>query len=334
MWRAVFARRLGLAATPLASAWAYTSLAESKPDGLTSLRKTDFTLADHNHGKARVRVLRVRHDSSKHTVQEYSVSTRLFSPSYGEVFTSENNGGLVATDTQKNTVYVVAKRSSATTPEGYGADLARHFLREYPVLSAVEVDVDETIWERVITKDGQPHDHGFLKVSPEVATARVRVTREAPDKPEVVAGIRGLTVLKTTQSGFSDYLLDKYTLLKETGERCLATQITSEWKFVPQPGKKEVDYAAVREGVRQKFIDGFFGPPTGGIFSVSLQATVYDIGCTVLSAEPQVASISIDTPNIHYIPFGQLKDMGEKFEDDVYIATSDPSGSIHCTVSR
>jgi hypothetical protein len=33
------------------------------------------------------------------------------------VFTQEDNSELVATDTQKNTIYVVAKRSNATTCE-------------------------------------------------------------------------------------------------------------------------------------------------------------------------------------------------------------------------
>ena len=39
------------------------------------------------------------------------------------VFTEETNAGLVATDTQKNTVYVVAKRSKSTTPEDFGVEI-------------------------------------------------------------------------------------------------------------------------------------------------------------------------------------------------------------------
>ena len=150
-------------ASALAAHWAHKqSLCKSKPDGITKLRTEDFELADHCHGKARVRVLRVRRDTDVHTVQEYNVATRLFSPVYSGVFTEENNAGLVATDTQKNTVYIVAKRSSATSPEGYAIDVCRHLLTEYPVLSAVEVEVQETIWQRV--NNGGPHEHGFTKV--------------------------------------------------------------------------------------------------------------------------------------------------------------------------
>jgi urate oxidase len=142
------------------------------------------------------------------TVQEYTVKTRLYAPKYETVFTKEENKDLVATDTQKNTVYLVAKRSSATSPEAFGVDLCRHFLKEYPMLSAVEVEVEEDQWMRHQTAEGW-HEHGFLRMSPEKASARVRLTRADRNKPSVVSGISGLTVLKTTQSGFEDYLQDK-----------------------------------------------------------------------------------------------------------------------------
>ena len=45
------------------------------------------------------------------------------------------------------------------------------------------------------------------------------------------AGVTGLSVLKTTQSGYEGFCLDKYTLLPETRERMLATTITSTWKY-------------------------------------------------------------------------------------------------------
>ncbi len=310
----------------------------SNPKGQTQLRSTDFRLRDHHHGKARVRVLRVRADGTRHEAHEYTVATRLFSQAYADVFTRESNDRLVATDTQKNTVYVVAKRTAATTPEDFGVDLATHLLSEYPVLSAVEVDVTEQLWHRVVT-GGSEHDHGFVRNSPERSVAHVRLTRDSPHEPLVVSKIEGLTVLKTTQSGFSNFLHDKYTLLPDTSERCMATEMSVEWRYQDGGGASsapvKVDYAATRSTLREQLLRGFFGPPKGGVFSASLQATIYDLGCLVLSALPAVASISIDTPNIHMIPFTQLKNLtSESFADDVYVATSEPAGTIHCTVSR
>lgn len=305
---------------------------KSTPDGLTQLRSKNFPLVEHCHGKARVRVLRVRRYEDKDTVQEYTVDTRLFSPVYSQVFTDQNNEGLVATDTQKNTVYIIAQRSSATNPEAYAIDLAKHLLNEYPTLTAVEVDVKEDLWRRVETK-GVLHEHGFVRDAPEKATAKVRLTRDAPNKPQVKSGITSLTVLKTTQSGFTGYLHDQYTLLPDTTERCLATEMHLEWTYTD--GKAPPCYAAVRSAVRSTMLDSFFGPAQGGVYSASLQATIYDAGCLVLTAAPHVSSISISTPNIHMIPFHQLKDLtGKPFSDDVYVSTSDPAGSIFCKVAR
>ena len=49
---------------------------------------------------------------------------------------------------------------------------------------------------------------------------------------------------------------------------------------------------------------------------------------------PAVKDISIFPPNIHMIPFMPLEKFGSKFQDDVYVATSEPAGTIKCTVSR
>jgi len=324
-------------ASALAAVAAQASGCVSKPDGLTRLRDKDFRLAEHYHGKTRVRVLRVQHtEQGRDTVQEFSVQTRLFASTYSKVFTREDNTDLVATDTQKNTCYVIAKRSGAITPEGYGIDLASHLLKEYTMLDAVEVEVTEELWRRTQGTDGEPHDHGFVREGPEQATAFVRLTREQLDAPEVRSGLQGLTVLKTTQSGFENYLHDSYTLLPGTRERCMATQMKLEWTYAD--GAKSIDYAAVRSVLRSEMLRGFFGPAKGGIYSASLQATIYDAGCLVLKALPAVQTISIYTPNMHMIPFHPLKQLGgakaSPFADDVYVSTSDPAGTIYCTVSR
>lgn len=49
----------------------------------------------------------------------------------------------------------------------------------------------------------------------------------------VTAGFSGLKVLKTTQSGYEGFLKDKYTMLKDTKERIVATSITASWRCRP-----------------------------------------------------------------------------------------------------
>merc|ERR1719478_1443839 len=128
-------------------------------------RTTNFPLGNHWYGKLRVRVLKVRRKGCGHSVSEYTVETRLYSDTYSRCFTDEDNTDVVATDTQKNNVYVVAKRTAASSPEQFGVDIARHFLNEYPVLKGVEINVQEHPWERVQIEGGA-HSHGFHKASP------------------------------------------------------------------------------------------------------------------------------------------------------------------------
>ena len=93
-----------------------------------------------------------------------------------------------------------------------------------------------------------------------------------------------------------------------------------------------------------------FGPPQGGVYSESLQATIYDIGCVILTNINEIQKINISTPNVHYLPCVVLNNLGRDkegedstpsshnpplvFEDDIFIPTSEPSGSIKCTVER
>merc|ERR1719352_1601002 len=55
----------------------------------------------------------------------------------------------------------------------------------------------------------------------------------------------------------------------------------------------------------------------------------------VLENEPSVSEITINAPNLHQIPQKDLlQKLGEKFENDIYLPTSDPSGTIMVTVGR
>lgn len=312
----------------------------------SSLRERDFPLREHNHGKTRVRILKViRDDPNQHVICEFNVETKLFCEDYAKCFTKEDNSDLVATDTQRNTVYMVAKRCGpdVTTPEDFGIALCEHFLKEYAMLDAVEVKVHQVLWERVVMENTSlqqislvPHPHAFIKQAPETYSCHVRLDRkqDEPAVPKVTSSIQKMTILKTTQSGFEHYLQDKYTLLPPTRERCLATEMDFAWTFEDNSEVGKVDYGHVRNQVRQWLLLGVFGPPPTGVYSASLQATIYDSACLVLDHVPQVSSIKIDTPNLHYIPFMQLSQLGETFANDIYVPTNEPSGSITCTVTR
>jgi urate oxidase len=309
-----------------------------------SQRTESFPLIAHNHGKTKVRVLKVHKTDTDngsgrqhHTVHEYSVSTTLHCAHTEGCFITGDNDMIVATDTQKNSVYVVAKQNEFHSPEEFGVLLSRVLLSQYPWLEAVDVVVDESTWQRAVV-DGQPHPHGFVKSGPEAQHAAVHMARtgETLGPPVIQSSLTCMTVLKTTQSGFEGYYLDDpYTILPPTRERCLATELDAVWTCHGQD-PTAVDYNAVRQRVRELFQKGIFGPATtGGVYSASLQATVYDAACLILTELPDVQTISVRTPNLHYLPTTVLLGkLGETFQNDVYTPTNEPSGVISCTVSR
>ena len=67
-----------------------------------------------------------------------------------------DNSKILPTDTMKNTVYSVARRSSAISMEDFAKELVEFLLGRNPQVSAVSVAVEGTMWKR-LTVDGKPH---------------------------------------------------------------------------------------------------------------------------------------------------------------------------------
>ena len=58
----------------------------------------------------------------------------------------------------------------------------------------------------------------------------------------------------------------------------------STWKYSTQPPC----YDAAFNSARQAMLDLFFGPPKSGVFSPSVQFTMYEMGTAMLKRVPQV----------------------------------------------
>ena len=76
-------------------------------------------------------------------------------------FPKGDNKDIVATDSQKNTVYLLAKRHGVTDPERFATLLANHFLAEYSWVVAAKIGVRMHPWERMRVEDGI-HNHAFI----------------------------------------------------------------------------------------------------------------------------------------------------------------------------
>jgi urate oxidase len=282
-----------------------------------------IVLGPNQYGKAEVRVVAVDRSAPRHTLVDLNVSSSLRGD-FTAAHTAGDNSHVLATDTQKNTVFAFA-RAGVGTPEEFGLRLARHFAGAYEWIHGARVAVDSYGWER-ISVDGAEHDHSFRRAGAEVRTAVVTVDG---DDAYVLAGLTDLVVLKTTGSEFWGFPRDRYTTLAETRDRILATAVTARWRY---PGT-DLDFDATFAGVRTALLETF-----ASTHSLALQQSLHAMGEAVLEQFPDVAEIRMSMPNKHHF----LQDLSAFGQDNapedagpvVYHADDRPYGLIEGTVLR
>ena len=279
-------------------------------------------LGPNQYGKAEVRVVAVDRSSPRHTLVDLDVSSSLRGD-FTAAHTAGDNGHVLATDTQKNTVFAFA-RDGVGSPEAFGLRLARHFAGAYGWISGARIAVDSFGWDR-ITVGGQPHEHAFRRDGGEVRTAVVTVDGHGPDADaHVLAGLRDLVVLKTTGSEFWGFPRDRYTTLAETRDRILATAVTARWRYTGT----DLDWDAAFDVVRTTLLETF-----AATHSLALQQTLYAMGEAVLERCPDVAEVRLSMPNRHHF-LQDLSAFGLDNPDVVYHADDRPYGLIEGTVLR
>jgi urate oxidase len=279
------------------------------------------TLGHNQYGKAETRVVRVYRDSDPHEIVDYNVSAAL-SGDFADTHLTGDNTLVLTTDAVKNTVNAYAKEQSeaARQPESFGLALARHFVDDNEQVTRARVNVEMYPWVR-LEHGGSPHPHAFVRHGGYVRTAAV--TCEG-DQAWVVSGVDELVVLKTTDSEFWGYYQDKYTTLKPTNDRIMATKAKVQWWHADP----EVDWG--------KSFDTVLGTLTGayaGHHSLALQQTIYAMGEAVLDAEPEIAEIRFSLPNKHHFVV-DLSPFGLENPNEVFHADDRPYGLIEATIRR
>lgn len=286
-------------------------------------------LAVHHHGKSKVRVGRVWREGNVHHMVEWCVNTMVDSD-MERAFTDGDNTGMTATDTQKNAVFVVAKKiEKRCSVEQFAIALAQHFVQIYPRISKAKVEVEQKAWQRFHVDD-VAHDHGFQLAGEELRTTFV--VYDKAGKLDVTSGVKNLSLLKTTQSGYEGFIHDLYTTLPDSRDRLIASKITCTWRYTAP----QTNYDETFQTAKRALFDAFFGPPKGGVYSPSVQYTLYQMGSLVLERVPQIQSVFLNMPNLHFLPVNPpgSKYQGTNLEDDTYHATSEPHGNIEAVVTR
>src|SRR4051794_26688987 len=162
-----------------------------------------------SYGKSNVRLTKVTRLADRHELTELSVDITL-TGDFERSYTHGDNSKVVATDSMKNTVYVLAKRHPVDSPESFAEHLAEHFVRTYPQVMGAQVRIEQSAWRR-IEVDGRPHPTAFESAGAELRVGSVYVPGStSPQMPRVMqGGLAKLLVLKTTDSAFSGFVRDQ-----------------------------------------------------------------------------------------------------------------------------
>ncbi len=277
-------------------------------------------LIRNRYGKGRVRVMRLHRDGDRHEVSQLNIKA-MVEGDFARTYTHADNSGTVSTDTIKNVVNVVARENTALNPEEFCQVLAKKFLDTYPQIASVAITSHETKWER-LSFGGKPHPHSFVLDSNGKPTVEVAASRGGVST--LVSGIDGFAFMKSTQSGWENYVKDRYTTIPETADRLCATSMVASWKWSAKPAS----YSATNARILATLLEVF-----STTYSKSVQDSLYRMGEAALAAVPEISEISMACPNMHFIPMN-LSAFGLDNNNDVFLPTDEPHGQIECTVGR
>ena len=284
-------------------------------------------LGSNAYGKAGIRVVRVHRLPDGDHLRDLTVDIGL-DGDFAAAYTAGDNRSVVATDTMKNTAYVVARDNLGGAIERYAAVLGAAFLRSSQVERAI-VSVREHRWARLDGAAGPSRD-AFARTGDLTRTARVTVDRSAST---VESGLEDLTVLKTTKSAFEGFPRDGFTTLAETADRILATRIAASWSYgalagTPPDRSTGVDFDAAFEHALDALLRVFADHE-----SRSVQHTIWVLAGAILEAVPAIEEVTMSLPNLHHW-LVDLSPFGLTNEREVYLATTEPYGRIEATVRR
>lgn len=277
-------------------------------------------LGENRYGKSRVRLSRITRLNDRHEFNEWTVHVML-EGDFEASFTRADNSKVLPTDTMKNTVYYVARGSKAKTIEDFAVELGDYLLNGNSQVSGVLIEIEERAWERLIF-GGAPEPTTFKLGGPEVQT--VRAVRDQGREWSIRSGVDGLTILKTTNSAFTGYVVDKLTTLKPATDRILGTRATITWDYAAA----SPDYAQTRKRVVTALLKTFAAHD-----SKSVQHTLFDMGSAALDAAPEIARIHLSMPNLHYL-LADLSPFGQDNPNHIFVPIDEPHGTIEATVER
>jgi urate oxidase len=279
-----------------------------------------ITLAENRYGKSRVRLVRLKRHADRHDFREWTLEI-LLEGDFESCFTEGDNRKILPTDTMKNTVYSLARESSAETIEEFAKELAGFFLKRNPQVCGGQIKIGEKTWEHLVV-NGKSHPTTFVQSSGECQTAEVTASRDG--RVSVRSGLENLIILKTAGSEFVGFVKDSLTTLPEVTDRLFGTAASIGWSY----GSADAPFATLRAKIRNTLL-GVFADHA----SKSVQHTLYAMGQAVLECVPEVEDIRLTLPNIHCL-LVDLSRFGQDNPNEIFVPIDEPHGSIEARLRR
>ena len=279
-----------------------------------------IALGENRYGKSRVRLVRVKRHPEEHDFREWTLEI-LLRGDFTSCFTDGDNSKILPTDTMKNTVYSLARNSSAACMEDFAKELIDFFLARNPQVSSAEITISGKPWEHLVTA-GKPHPTTFVQSTGELQTTKLARTQGG--KFSVVSGLQNLILMKTAGSGFEGYIQDSLTTLPETADRLFGTAVRANWKYA----SADLAFLPLRTKIRETLLAVFAGHA-----SKSVQHTLYAMGEAVLEKIAEVDEIELTMPNIHCL-LVDLSKFGQDNPNEIFVPTDEPHGYIEARICR
>jgi len=287
-----------------------------------------IAIAENKYGKSRVRLVKVKRKDGWHDLREWTVEV-LLQGDFDSCFIEGDNSKILPTDTLKNTVYSLARSSTAESMEDFAKELLEFLVQRNPQVSAAEISVSDKAWDHLPT-GGKPHPTTFIQMRTE--SQRTKVKKELKKKVKkseagdfaVSAGFENLVLMKTSGSAFEGYIQDSLTTLQPAKDRLLGTELSANWNY----SRSDLAFNSLRRKTRDTLLDVFAAHQ-----SKSVQHTLYAMGKAVLEAVAEIQDIELSMPNKHCL-LVDLARFGHDNPNEIFVPVDEPHGSIQARLRR
>lgn len=278
------------------------------------------SLAENRYGKSRVRLVKVKRHRDQHDLHDWTVEI-LLEGDFESCFVEGDNSKILPTDTMKNTVYSLARKSAADCMEEFAKELVSFLMERNPQLSGSRVNISSKHWDHLETSDNV-YENAFVQSSSEAQTTEITAERNQAQK--IRSGLDNLVILKTAGSEFVGFIKDSLTTLPESTDRLFGTAVRAQWTYK----SSDVAFVPLRQTVRTILLNVF-----AKHHSKSVQHTLYAIGDTVLAEVPEIEDIELTMPNKHCL-LVDLSRFGQDNPNEIFVPIDEPYGYIEARIRR